>query len=73
VTRSVNRIAGRLQRVTDDDVIDFLRRETAPSKRFLGGDHAEIDRADVRETALYSAIGVRAPLTMTISFFMRSS
>src|SRR6185436_17541535 len=52
VTRAVDRVARRLQRVSDDDVVDLIRRESAAAQRFLCGDRSEIDCTDVGKVAV---------------------
>ena len=49
VTRAVNRVAGCLQRIPHNDMIDLLGRHAAARERFLRRDDAEIDRADFGE------------------------
>jgi hypothetical protein len=52
VARAVNRIGRGLQRVANNHVIDFIRRETAAIESFLRGDRAELDCADLAEMAV---------------------
>src|SRR5438132_8607339 len=49
VTRTVDRVAGRLQRISDDHMVDLFRRDVAAQQRFLRCDHSQIDGADVAE------------------------
>src|SRR5262249_50304150 len=59
VARAVDGVAGRLQGVADDDVVHFLGGRAAARKRFLRGDHGEVDGADVAEVAV--VLGHRRP------------
>src|ERR1043165_9418591 len=49
---AVDGVAGGLQGVADDDVLDLLRRDAGAGQCFFGSDDGEVDGADVAEVAV---------------------
>jgi hypothetical protein len=57
MTRSINRVTGRLLRIAEDSVVDFRRFEAGATDRLLTCDGSEFHRSKFAQLAAVSAHG----------------